>query len=206
MRPAADDDLTLLAGIRQRDPAAWEQLIRRYEGRLLAYAMSRLGDAATAEDVVQESFVGLLLALPHYDSTQTPLEPFLFSIAAHKLTDALRRRGVRPRLLEDDTSLPGRMRAASTLMRSQERAGQRSTIIRTVLQELIRQWFSRGEYERLKCIELLFVAGETNQAVAHRLGLTEQAVANHKAFVMQKLREAARRAGLNEAELLSESH
>lgn len=204
MSNVADDDRTLLAGIRQRNPAAWEQLIRRYEGRLLAYATSRLGDVSSAEDVVQESFVGLLLALPNYDAAQTPLEPFLFSIAAHKLTDALRRRGVRPRLLEDDGDLPGRMRGASTLLRSQERAGQRTTIIRTVMQELIRQWFSRGEYERLKCIELLFVAGETNQAVAHRLGLTEQAVANHKAFVMQKLREAARLAGLNEADTLSD--
>ena len=204
MKPVADHDQLLLTGIRERNPTAWEQLIRRYEGRLQAYATSRLGDAVAAEDVVQETFVGLLLALPNYNSAQTPLEPFLFSIAAHKLTDALRRRGVRPRLLEDDTSLSGRMRGASTLLRSHERAGQRSTVIQTVLQELIHQWFSRGEYERLKCIELLFVAGHSNQSVASRLGLTEQAVANHKAFVMQKLRDAARRAGLNAAELIGE--
>ena len=82
------DDETLLQEVRARRPDAWERLIAAYQGRLLAFAEQRLGDRAAAEDVVQETFLGFLLALPNYRDA-TPLESFLFSIAAHKLTDHL---------------------------------------------------------------------------------------------------------------------
>ena len=52
-------------------------------------------DRAAAEDVVQETFVGFSTSLPNYDCRQ-PLEGYLFSIAAHKLTDLLRRQRRRP--------------------------------------------------------------------------------------------------------------
>ena len=37
------------------------------------------------------------------------------------------------------------------------------------LQRLISQWWERGEFERLKCIELLFVLGWKNKEVAEHL-------------------------------------
>ena len=57
------------------------------------------------------------------------------------------------------------------------------------MRTLIRQWSERGDFERLKCIELLFVGGWSNKAVAERLGISEQAVANHKHFVLAKLKD-----------------
>jgi RNA polymerase sigma-70 factor (ECF subfamily) len=196
------DDRELLARIRRHDAAAWEEFIAHFQGRLLAFATHRLGDAVAAEDVVQETFLGFLLALPNYDS-RTPLEAYLFSIASHKLIDALRRRGVRPRLLptQDDESggvddRPGRDRKASSLARSQERRVAQERVLGDSLAQLVQQWVSRGEFERLKCIELLFVAGWSNKDAAHALGLSEQAVANHKSFVLQKLKDAAATARL----------
>ena len=44
---------------------------------------------------MQETFVGFLTSLPNYDPAR-PLEGYLFSIAAHKLTDVMRRQGRRP--------------------------------------------------------------------------------------------------------------
>ena len=64
-------------------------------GRLLAFVDSRLRDRAASEDVVQETFVGFLTSLPHYDEKRD-MEAYLFSIAAHKLTDHLRKQGRRP--------------------------------------------------------------------------------------------------------------
>jgi RNA polymerase sigma-70 factor (ECF subfamily) len=54
-------------------------------------------------------------------------------------------------------------------------------------------------------VELIFVLGWPNRDVARRLNLTEQAVANHKFFVLQKLREAARAAKLNLESLADDS-
>jgi len=90
-------DRLLTEQVRAGDADAWQQLIERYEGRLLAFARSRLRQRAAAEDVVQEAFIGFLVSLPNFDSSR-PLEGYLFSICAHKLTDYLRREGRRPAL------------------------------------------------------------------------------------------------------------
>src|SRR5215207_6845650 len=91
----SDSDRLLIQQIRQGDPKAWEQLIARYEGRLLAFAERRLRDRATSEDVVQEAFVGFLNSLPNFDEKRE-LQTYLFTIASHKLTDHLRKVGRHP--------------------------------------------------------------------------------------------------------------
>jgi RNA polymerase sigma-70 factor (ECF subfamily) len=198
--PADDADKLLVARIRAAEQDAWRECIDRFEGRLLAFVDSRLRDRATAEDVVQDTFLGFLTALPNYDDN-TPLESFLFAIAAHKLTDVLRRQGRRPTLplMAGDSSGPaqepsGRGRVASSLARSRERRMAEELVITAALRELIRGWMDRSEIERLQCMELLFVSGKPNKEVAQRLGISEQAVANHKHFVVMKLKEAATRA------------
>lgn len=204
--PLDEADELLLAGIRQGNPEAWEEFIGRFEGRLTAFVRSRIGDAATTEDIVQEAFTGFLISLPNYNPA-TPLETFLFTITAHKLTDVLRRTGRRPEISltpasEDDEggSLEpaGPSRKASSLARSRERTGQEERVLSDCLGGLIGQWKSRGEFERLQCAELLFVLGWSNKDVAHRMGISEQSVANHKQFVVSKLKDAARAAGLRD--------
>ena len=210
----ADDDSSLLSGVKRGEAVSWERLIARYEGRLLAFAESRLGDRTAAEDVVQETFLGFLTSLPNYDE-QTPLESFLFAIAAHKLTDVLRRKGRRPALTlmpRDDSSSgvdshsdravhrepAGRERKASSMARSAEWRVIEERVLGDCLRGLIQSWHSRGEFERLQCVELLFVLGWSNKDVAARLSLSEQTVANHKSFVVGKLKEAATTARLRD--------
>lgn len=205
--PADETDRLLVARIRQAEPGAWEECIARFEGRLQAFVESRLGNRATSEDVVQETFLGFLISLPNYDDA-TPLESFLFSIAAHKLTDVLRRNGRRPELpmLVDDSDggirePAGSDRAASSLFQSQERRNTEGAVLAAALQKLILQWWERGEFERLKCIELLFVLGWKNKDTAEHLSITEQDVANHKHFVVAKLRESVEKFRLDTDQL-----
>ena len=200
------DDAQLLIEVRRGDATAWESLIRQYEGRLLAFAEVRLVDRTAAQDVVQETFLGFLTSLPNYDE-QTPLESYLFAIAAHKLTDALRRNGRRPMLpmlvsTESGVGIEpaGRERKASSMARSSERNLIEERILGDCMRGLIQSWFSRGEFERMKCVELLFVLGWSNKDVATELGISEQAVANHKSFVIQKLKAAATAARLRDVD------
>ena len=197
--PADESDRLLVDRIRQGDALAWEECISRFEGRLLAFVESRLRNRATSEDVVQETFMGFLISLPNYDLA-TPLESYLFSIAAHKLTDVLRRQHRRPALplLVSESgrrvSEPaGKERRASSLVRSGERRVGEEQIIADSLDSLVGSWIARGEFERLKCMELLFVLGWPNKDVAARLGISEQAVANHKHFVVLKLQTMVRK-------------
>ncbi|HEY3227676.1 MAG TPA: RNA polymerase sigma factor, partial [Roseiflexaceae bacterium] len=87
---SSEGDRLLIQQIRQGDSRAWENLIVRYEGRLLAFVERRLHDRAASEDVVQETFIGFLNSLPHFDDRRE-LQTYLFTIASHKLTDHLRR-------------------------------------------------------------------------------------------------------------------
>jgi RNA polymerase sigma-70 factor (ECF subfamily) len=160
--PASETDNLLIRRIQEGEADAWRELIARFEGRLLAFVRSRIPDRATAEDVVQEAFIGLLASLPNYDRRR-PLEGYLFSIAAHKLTDQLRRDG---RLEE--------------------------TAVVAALAGEIEHCRRHAQWQKLQCMELLLVRGWSNKEAARQLQVSEQAVANWKFEFTARLRTCVR--------------
>lgn len=199
----------LVTQIRRGKPDAWRRLIDEYEGRLLAFARSRLGvgKSSASEDVVQETFIGFLTSLPNYDARR-PLESWLFSIAAHKLTDHLRREGRRPAVTLSSTEgdgsdggawdLPGADRRASTIARSAERRELEADALAEALCEQIALWRDRDDWTKVQTMELLYVRGLGNKQVAEELGLTEQQVANFKFDFLANLKKRLRKQGLDE--------
>jgi RNA polymerase sigma-70 factor, ECF subfamily len=197
----SDSDRLLIQQIRQGDPRAWETLIARYEGRLLAFVQRRLRDRSASEDVVQETFVGFLNSLPNFDDRRE-LQTYLFTIASHKLTDHLRKSGRHPlRSISDSSSDLLNQQfdqnpTASSCARSEERQQLESAAIVRCLGQIVRAWQDRGEYTRLKVLELLWVKGWTNRDVAAHLRISEQQVANYRFAAVKKLSEQIRAAGL----------
>ncbi|MEK6249776.1 MAG: sigma-70 family RNA polymerase sigma factor [Planctomycetales bacterium] len=189
--------------MRNGETDAWNELIARFEGRLLAFVESRLGRRAPSEDVVQEAFIGFLTSLPNFDESR-PLESYLFSIAAHKLTDHLRREGRRPTLplatagSQDDWDVPAGGRNVSSAMRSSERRSLEAEALVIALQDQFDHWKKRGDWIKIECMELLQVRGVTNKDAAKKLGLSEQQVANYKFDFLARLRKAIRGQGLNQ--------
>src|SRR3954447_3842475 len=130
---SSESERLLIKQIRQGDARAWDTLISRYEGRLLAFVDRRLRDRAASEDVVQETFVGFLNSLPNFDEKRE-LQTYLFTIASHKLTDHLRRAGRHPLKTASDSGdvLAQQLdhhAAASSLVRSDERRQLESAAI-----------------------------------------------------------------------------
>jgi RNA polymerase sigma-70 factor, ECF subfamily len=200
----SQSDNLLVSRIREGDSNAWNELIARFEGRLLAFVESRTKHRGVAEDLVQETFIGFLTSLPNYDQRRS-LEGYLFSIAAHKLTDYLRREGRRPTLpLVPDTSNSsdwepqGPGRPASSIARSRERQHLEEDALVAALSDQIDHWRSQGQWDRLKCIELLFIRGWSNKQAAELLGISEQTVANYKFESVSKIRNTIRKQGLPE--------
>jgi RNA polymerase sigma-70 factor (ECF subfamily) len=198
MAQTPQSDTLLVERIRSGATDAWSELIDRYEGRLLAFVESRLRGRAASEDVVQETFIGFLTSLPNYDASRS-LESYLFSIAAHKLTDHLRREGRRPAIplssadgTSDHWELPGGGRAASSIMRSGERRGLEEHALAKAMCQQIEHWRQRGDWTKIQCMELLFVRGWANKDVAGELDLSEQQVANFKFDFLAKLRSSVR--------------
>jgi RNA polymerase sigma-70 factor (ECF subfamily) len=211
MTASATEEM-LVDRIRRGDSQAWNQLISRYEGRLLAFCQSRLGRREPSEDVVQETFIGFLTSLPNYDRRR-PLESYLFSICAHKLTDHLRREGRRPALplssakqpAQDSLPIPAGGRGPSTIVRSKERRGIEDQAIAEAVGSQVERWKKKNDWTKLKCLELLFVRGRANKEVARRLGISEQQVANFKSDFLIQLHRIVRKQGLP-ADLFPELH
>jgi RNA polymerase sigma-70 factor (ECF subfamily) len=205
MPAATEFDTVLIQRIRDGESQAWEELIVRFEGRLLAFVESRLRNRAASEDVVQEAFIGFLTSLPNYDGARA-LESYLFSIAAHKLTDHLRREGRRPAMPlsqaqtgqsdRGDMNIAGSARRASTIMRSGERRGLEEAALVAALDDQLTRWRERGEWQKIQCIELLFVRGMANKDVAERLEISEQTVANYKFDFIARLRTTVKKQDL----------
>jgi RNA polymerase sigma-70 factor (ECF subfamily) len=195
---SSESDRLLVQQIRQGDPHAWDHLIARYEGRLLAFVQRRLHDRATSEDVVQETFIGFLTSLPNFDDNRE-LQTYLFTIASHKLTDHLRRTGRHPLQNAPDELLHLKLDdnpAASSLARSQERRTLESEAVSRCLGQLLGQWQEEGEFVRVKVLELLLVKGWANRDVAAFLKISEQQVANIRFAAVKKVGEFIRAAGL----------
>ncbi len=202
---SGEADSYLVQRIREGDSDAWQALIDRYEGRLMAYTDSRIRNRATSEDIVQEAFVGFLISLPNYDGARS-LESYLFSICAYKMTDHLRREGRRPSIQMHRRGSSGSGlvepvggdRVASSIARSVERKEIEESAVREAISEQIQRWKSSDGWTKLRVIELLFVRGLPNKEVAAKTDLTEQQVANYKSDFQIRLRSIVRRMSLDE--------
>jgi RNA polymerase sigma-70 factor (ECF subfamily) len=204
MAELSDTDRIIIDRIRNGDGDAWSDLISRYERRLLAFVESRLGRRAASEDIVQEAFVGFLNSLPNFDGRR-PLESYLFSICAYKLTDHMRREGRRPALplsagadSGGEWQLASSDRAASSIARSSEQKDLEEKALVEALREQVERWKERGDWTKLRCNELLFVRGWANKKVAEELGISEQQVANFKFDFLARTRTLVQRQELSE--------
>lgn len=99
--PEPTDEQLLLA-YRQGDDGAFEVLVRRYQPELFRFLFRLMGNRAGAEDVFQEAFVQIHLSADSFDATRR-FKPWLFTIAANKARDAMRRNARRKAL---DLSAP----------------------------------------------------------------------------------------------------
>jgi RNA polymerase sigma-70 factor, ECF subfamily len=190
-----ESDRLLIQRIRSNDQKAWTELDRRYRGRLTAYVRRRLRDHASVEDVVQETFIGFNNSLVNFDDKRD-LQTWLFTIAAHKVTDQLRRIGRRPASTgsEVEEEMIGqtpddKQRPASSLARSAEQREQEEEAFAWALREYVRELQARCEFTKLMALELMYVKGWRNQDVTTRLPLTEQDVANIRFQAKKRLRD-----------------
>jgi RNA polymerase sigma-70 factor, ECF subfamily len=87
---AATDEQVLVAALRQGDEAAFEALVDRYHTTLVAVAIHYVRDRAVAEEVAQETWLGVLKGIDRFES-RASLKTWLFQI----LVNRAKSRGVR---------------------------------------------------------------------------------------------------------------
>lgn len=86
----APSDERLLAEYLAGKTDRFEVLVRRHSEELFQFLARFIGNAASAEDIVQETFLQVHLSAAQFDR-QRRFKPWLFTIAANKAKDALRK-------------------------------------------------------------------------------------------------------------------
>lgn len=83
-------DAELLQHYMEGDEAAFREIVSRYKNGLYAFLKQFLNQPDLVDDVFQETFLQLFASRESFDPTR-PLRPWLFTIAANKAKDALRK-------------------------------------------------------------------------------------------------------------------
>jgi len=100
-----DPDRTLVAEAIAGDLDAFETLVRRYQTRLVNYALAMVRDTGEAEDVAQEAFIRAHQSLGRFRG-ESSFKTWLYTITTNIARTTLERRGRRERVghqsLDDD--------------------------------------------------------------------------------------------------------
>jgi len=83
-------DAELLARYAAGEEAAFREVVNRYKNSLYTFLRRFINRQDLLEDVFQETFLQLFSSRDSFD-TSRPLRPWLFTIAANKAKDALRK-------------------------------------------------------------------------------------------------------------------
>ena len=83
-------DAELLSLYSEGQENAFRELVNRYKNGLYTFLRQFLNKQELVEDVFQETFMQLFSSIDSFDKSR-PLRPWLFTIAANKAKDALRK-------------------------------------------------------------------------------------------------------------------
>ena len=84
-----DPDVRLMLEVRDDNAAAFEELVARYQGRLVAVLKHLVGNREQAEDLAQEVFLRVYRSRATYEPT-AKFTTWLFRIATHLALNAIR--------------------------------------------------------------------------------------------------------------------
>jgi len=92
MKPVVgkETDAELLARFAAGEESAFREIVNRYKDGLYAFLRHFINQHDLIEDVFQETFLQLFTSRESFDTTR-PLRPWLFTIAANKAKDTLRK-------------------------------------------------------------------------------------------------------------------
>jgi RNA polymerase sigma-70 factor, ECF subfamily len=99
----AVDDRELVRRAQGEDQAAFEELVRRHQHRVVAVAGGILRQREDVEDIAQQVFVKAYFSLKRFDQ-RAAFSTWLYKITVNECWDLLRKKKVRPLVYESDLS------------------------------------------------------------------------------------------------------
>ena len=166
MHDCNDSDETLAARFRDGDAGAFDALVRRHQGRVVAVAYRLTGNREEALDVAQEAFIKAYRKIDQWKPTGS-FQSWLFRIAANQAIDAQRKRSRRGKIhIEAEASHSGAH--ANPTARSRIAEEEKGASIRAALgalSEKQRQVFVLKHYEEFTIAEISDILGISTGSV-----------------------------------------
>ncbi|HEX9332140.1 MAG TPA: sigma-70 family RNA polymerase sigma factor [Anaerolineales bacterium] len=182
------DDEILIARVSQGDLTALETLYDRYAATVLGISLKIIGERATAEDVLQETFWRVWQSAVTYQSQRGSFTGWLFRIARNLAIDAYRRRSVRPQAITEMANVDpilDQIPDPDIDVPEQAQSNLKAQQVRNALTGLPR--------EQRQVIEMAYFYGMTRQEIAKATGEALGTVHTRARLGLQKLREELER-------------
>ena len=175
-----DADRAVLARVSAGELNALEDLYDRYRTMAYSIALRITGDAALAEDVVQEAFLGAWRNAARYIEGRGSVKTWLLSIVHHRAVDAVRRRRPTTELPEPEVVPPPTLTSPDIW---REVAGNLD-------RDAVRAALGTITQVQREAIELAYFGGLTQQEIAERTGTPLGTVKSRMRLGLLSLRRA----------------
>jgi RNA polymerase sigma-70 factor (ECF subfamily) len=183
-------DKQLMARVAQGDQQAFSTLYDRLGGPLYSLGLKMLGDAAEAEDALQEICLQIWRRAATYDTTRSSVFTWAILLARSKIIDRLRARGRRSRIVVASTEDEDNPIAAAEASVAENTT---DTIDRNEEAARVRSVVGKLPAEQRQAIEMAFFSELTHHEIAAQL---EQPLGTIKARIRRgllRLRDELRR-------------
>jgi len=173
-------DEELLRRIADRDEAALSAIYTRYRPLAFSLALRVVGDAARAEDVLQDAFLSVWRKAGTYRPGRGSARTWLSSIVRNRAIDVVR--ATRERAVQDDEELLLGIRDPGPAVFDQVAASLEGEMTRDALRQL--------PTEQRHAISLAFFAGLSHSEIATQTGLPLGTVKSRVRLGIQRMRES----------------
>jgi RNA polymerase sigma-70 factor (ECF subfamily) len=160
-------DREMIARIGRGDQSAFDALYDRLSGPLYSLALRMLGDAADAQEALQDVFLQIWSRARTYDPQQSSVFSWTVLLTRSRVIDRLRARGRRLRVLVASTDVeedPTEAADASTVESAADTTDKDDEAAR------VRSLLNNLPSEQREAIELAFFTDLTHHEIAARLG------------------------------------
>jgi RNA polymerase sigma-70 factor (ECF subfamily) len=188
--PAPDIDRTdreTMERLAGGDLGALDRLYEHYGAMSFSVAYRITGDRATAEDVVQEAFLGAWRNAARYADARGSVKTWLLSIVHHRAIDAVRRRRPTVELPDTEVALPETLRLPDTW--AEVAHGLDRAAIEVALGRI-------SDVQR-EAIELAYFGGLTQSEIAEKTGVPLGTVKGRMRLGLEGLRAAMLATGVD---------
>jgi RNA polymerase sigma factor (sigma-70 family) len=174
-----EPDQRLMRSFAARDPLAADALYQRFAGRVYGLGLVMLGSDAAAQDLVQDTFVKLWRSAERYDRSRGKLETWVLLMARSLAIDAIRRRVLEARSLEQIE----RPREAD------EAPGPDEQAVTHDLTERAQRAMAALPPEQRAALELAYLGGKTSAEISDLEGIPVGTAKTRIRAALLRLRE-----------------